>query len=208
MQIIELAKKHKILSLGSLFCLILSIFFLTLSFFLTKEASEKYHEKSLRQLKNKKQIIQKEFQNNLDEMHFRLSLLQVSPFPEDKKKIFSLLKTLILDPEIEGAGYYNNRGDVLLWFGNVVDVKDIFAAHTDLMSLSKSHVSLLIKNKASSFLVNIKHVQPDNYVILHRLLAFQPELKSPYLTEYHFLKAKHLKNSAIAYIDFQENSPP
>jgi len=203
--IIERAKKHKILTLGSLFCLFLSIIFLALSFFLTKEASEKYHETSLRQLNNKKQIIQKEFQNSLDEMLSRKNLLHATPFPEDKKRIFSLLKTLISDPEIEGVGYYNNRGEILLWFGNVVDIKDIFAAHTDLMHLTGNPVSLLIKNKASSFLVNIEQVQPDKFVIFHRLLAFQPELKSPYLTEYHFLKTTLLKNSAISYIDFQED---
>ena len=204
MKILERAKKHKILAFGSLFCLSLSIIFLSLSFFLTTEASEKNQEKSLRQLKNLKQTILKEFQNSLDEIHFRQSLIHTSPFPVDKKKVFSLLKTLVIDPEIEGAGYYNNKGEVLLWFGNVVDVKDIFAAHTDLMSLSENRVSLLVKNKASSFLVNIEHVQPDNFVIFHRLLAFQPELKSPYLSEYHFLKTKLLKNSAIDYIDFQD----
>ena len=204
MQIIKRSNKHKILSLGSLFCLFLSIIFLSLSFFLTKEDSEKYIEKSLIQLKNKKKIVQKEFQNNLDEMHSRKSLLHAIPFPADKNKIFSLLKTLISDPEIEGVGYYNNLGEILLWFGNVVDVKDIFAAHTDLIPLAGSHVSQLVKNKASSFLVNIEQVQPDKFVIFHRLLAFQPELKSPYLTEYHFLKANLLKNSVISYIDFQD----
>ena len=148
MKIIERAKKHKILTFGSLLCLFLAIIFLSLSFFLTTEASEKNQEKSLRQLKNLKQTILKEFQNSLDEMHFRQSLIHTSPFPVDKKKVFSLLKTLVIDPEIEGAGYYNNKGEVLLWFGNVVDVKDIFAAQTDLMSLSENRVSLLVKNKA------------------------------------------------------------
>lgn len=205
MKIIERAGEHKILALGVLFCLFISLIFLSFSFFLPKEVSEKYNEKSLRQLKNKKQIVQKEFQNSLDEMLSRKNLLYVSPFPEDKNRIFALLKTLISDPEIEGVGYYNSRGEVLLWFGNVVDVKDIFTFHADLKSLSENPVSLLVKNKASSFLVNIEHVQQDNFVIFHRLLAFQPELKSPYLTEYQFLKTILLKNSVISYIDFQDD---
>ncbi len=205
MKVIERAKKHKILAVGSIFCLFLSILFLALSLLLTKEASEKYQEKSLRQLKHKKQTIQKEFQSSLDEMLSRINLLRASPFPEDNKKIFSILKTLVSDPEIEGVGYYNNRGEVLLWFGNVVDVKNIFAAPTDLKLLPESRVSRLVKNKASSFLVNIEQVQPNKFVIFHRLLAFQPELKSPYLTEYQFLKTTLLKNSAIAYIDFQDD---
>lgn len=205
MQIVERANKHKILSLGSLFCLFLSIIFLSLSFFLTKEASGKYHEKSLRQLQSKKQIILKEFQISLDEMHSHENLLFESSFPEDRNKIFSLLKTLISDPEIEGVGYYNNLGEVLLWYGNVVDVIDIFAAYPDMKPLTQSPVSLLVKNKASSFLVHIEQVQTDEFVVFHRLLAFQPELKSPYLSEYHFLKTNLLKNSIITYLDFQED---
>ncbi len=205
MKVIESVKKHKILSFGALLCLLLSLIFLALSFFLSKEASAKNQEKSLRQLKIKKQNIQKEFQTGLEEIHSREKLLQTSLFPENKKEIFSLLKTLITDPEIEGIGYYDNRGVVILWLGNVVDVKDIFAAHKDIIPLTERPVSLLIKNKASSFLVSIEQVQPDKFVIFHRLLAFQPELKSPYLTEYHFLKTKLLKNSIIDYIDFQDD---
>ena len=202
MIVIELVKKHRILTLGTLFFLLISLLFLALSFIQIKEAPEKFHKKSLRQLKAKKQIIQKEFQNNLDEMFARKNLLRASPFPEDRNKIFTQLKTLVLDPRIEGAGYYTNRGDVLLWYGNVVDVQAIFTAYDDLTSLFERPVSLLVKNKASSYLVSLEPVQPDKLVIVHRLLAFQPELKSPYLSEYHFLKSRHLKNSVIAYIDF------
>ena len=205
MKVIESTNKHKILSLGAFLCLLLSLIFLTLSFFPSNEKSGKYQEKSLRQLRIKKQIIQKEFQTGLEEIHSREKLLQTSLFPEDKKEIFSLLKTLITDPEIEGVGYYDNRGEIILWLGNVVDVKDIFVAHKDIIPLTERPVSLLVKNKASSFLVSIEQVQPDKFVIFHRLLAFQPELKSPYLTEYHFLKAKLKKNSDILYLDFQDD---
>ncbi|MFC2160910.1 ATP-binding protein [Acidobacteriota bacterium] len=205
MKLIEGANKHRFLSLGSLFCLFLSMIFLSLSFSLTKEASGKYIEKSLRQLKNKKQIVQKEFQNTLDEMHTHINLLRSRPFPEDENEIFSLLKALISDPEIEGVGFYDNRGNILLWFGNVVDVKDVFSAQSDHFPPAQIQMSQLVKNKASSFLVNIEKVQPDKFVIFHRLLAFQPELKSPYLTEYHFLKTNLLKNSVISYIDFQDS---
>ncbi len=205
MKVIEHARRHRILVLGSLCCLFLSILFLALSFFLTKQASEKYHEKSLRHLKNKKQLIQKEFQNNLDEIFSQKKRLHSIPFPEDNNKIFSILKTLISDPEIEGVGYYSNVGKILLWYGNVVDVQEIFAASTDLKPYTGNPVSLLVKNKASSYLVHIEQVQPEKFVIFHRLLAFQPELKSPYLTEYQFLKTTHLKNSIISYYDFQDN---
>ncbi len=205
MKITESAKKHKILSLGALLCVLLSLIFLTLSFSLSKEASAKNQEKSLRQLKIKKQIILKEFQSELEEIHSRENLLLTSVFPENKKEIFSLLKTLITDPEIDGIGYYDNRGKIILWLGNVVDVKNIFTARKVNISLTEAPVSLLIKNKASSFLISIEQVQPDKFIIFHRLLAFQPELKSPYLTEYHFLKTKLLKNSIISYYDFQDD---
>ncbi len=205
MKITESVKKHKILSLGALLCLLLSLIFLALSFSLSKEASAKNQEKSLRQLKIKKQTILKEFQSELEEIHSREKLLPTSEFPENKKEIFSMLKILITNPEIEGVGYYDNRGKIILWLGNVVDVKNIFTAHKDKISLTEAPVSLLIKNKASSFLVSIKQVRPDKFIIFHRLLAFQPELKSPYLTEYHFLKTKLLKNSFISYLDFQDD---
>jgi signal transduction histidine kinase len=204
-KITDIVQKNKVLFFGLLLSLFLSLIFFLLSLIFPRGMSEKYNEKSLRQLKSKKQSIQKEFAAVLEEIQSREASLKNSPFPEDEAEIFSLFKTLTSHPEIEGIGYYNRHGDAILWLGNVADVREIFSAGVDTDFFIKKNSSLLVKNKASSYLLNIHRVGIEQYVILYRLLAFQPELKSPYLTEYHFLRAQLLKNCDISYMDFQED---
>jgi len=205
LKIIEFIRQHKAPAAGFLLSLFVSLITLTFSVTFPEDSTEKFQKKNSKLLNKKERLIQEEFTGILDEIQARKSHLLASPFPEESEKIFSLFKTHITNPEIEGIAYSNSFGDVLLWFGNVAEVKDVFLFDRANEILIKKPASFLLQDKVSSYLVNIDRIDTEHYVILYRLLAFQPEMKSSYLTAYHFLKAQLLKNCDIFYWDYRED---
>jgi signal transduction histidine kinase len=60
--------------------------------------------------------------------------------------------------------------------------------------------SVLVRNRAYSYLVISARVRQSEQVVLFRLLAFRPQLRAPYLSEYQFLKGGH-----VDYWDFRDD---
>ena len=183
----------------------LSLVFFILSFFLPSILSSNYYERSLGQLRHKASDIKKEFSRVLDTINNSLRLVTELPAPETSEEIFSMFKRLGLNPEKEGISYCDGIGNLILWFGNTIDLKNVESQDGKGVSFEKQNASLLIKNKASLYLVFIKPTPGGDYFVFYHLLAFLPQFKTPYLREYHFLKPKLLHNCNIQYWDFRED---
>jgi signal transduction histidine kinase len=178
---------------------------LILSFFLPYILSSNYLQKSSVQLRNQKNAINNEFVKLIDEINRKQKLFSDFPFPEKKSEIFDLFKKLHLDKEKEGIGYYSNDGDLILWMGNVFDLKRILFTEEKKIDSLRPKTSFLVRHKASRYLISCLKVKSDEYIIFYRLLAFIPEFKASYIKEYHFLKTNLLRNCIIYYWDFRED---
>ena len=185
--------RHRLL-LGFSVGACLSLLCYVLSFFLPALVAGNYYEKSLHSLRQQASAIRKEFAALENRLALKLQGLERSAFPSEKNKIFELLEKTDLNPEIEGLAYYDEEGELAVWRGNVVD----FLPTTTLSPL-------IVRNKASVYWVAARRIRRSEYVVLCRLLAFQPPLKAPYLEEYHFLKPAQGRNCHVDYWDFRED---
>jgi len=183
----------------------LSLFFLALSITLPVFTSSNYYERSLNQLRDKTASIQKEFIDVVQDMEEKFAILGQSPFPEERDKIFSLFKSLNINPETEGIAFYDGFGRLALWLGQVIDLKQTLENYPEYISSRDQKPSFLIRQKASAYLVSIKAIDKNQHVVLYRLLAFLPQFRTPFLKEYHFLEEKLLENCTIVYWDHHED---
>jgi len=184
--------------------LCLSLFTLLLHFFLPTTSTSSYYTKSLNQLRQKAASVKKEFSQVIEETNIILQSISLFPFPQKKEDVFALFKSLQLDTEKEGVGYYNDRRDLILWHGNVFDLKNILENNEKIHS-DEQGLSYLIHNKASYYLIILHPLDNDEYIAIYRLMAFLPQFKAHYLREYHFLKPNLLRDSHIDYWDFRED---
>jgi len=185
--------------------LALALLFLVLSFTLPRLLSANYYAKSLGLLRVQTKSIKKEFANVIKDQSLKLRRAAAQAFPETTALRFSLFKNLGLDPEIEGIAAYTEDGKLALWFGNVLNFEDVVPGGIPDAVLQEFGQTLLIKDKASSYLVSLHWVNAQTLLVLYRLLAFIPPLKSPYLEEYHFISSRLRKNCSIDYFDFRED---
>jgi signal transduction histidine kinase len=184
---------------------ILSAIFLILSFFLPNLISSNYYQKSLSQLRSQAKTIRNDFSNRINAIGQKQKVILDAPFPKEENEIFNLFKKLNLSEEKEGISYFNSKGGLILWLGNVVDPMKALFSEEEKVNFLQQESSFLIQHKASVYMVSLKKVRKDEYVIFYRLLAFSPQFKAPYLKEYQFLKEKLLSNCAIYYWDFRED---
>lgn len=189
---------------GFSICLLLSALTLSLSFFLPNFISTNYYQKSLRHLRQQAKAIKTEFGSLINQAKQKQKSLLASPFPQRKEEIFALFKKQDLNKTVEGVAYYDQHLNLILWLGNVIDLKPIFqAAKKNPLEFINS--SLLVQDKASSYLIFFQRINSHDYLGYYRLLAFVPHLQSPYLREYQFLKPKLAKNCQLEYRDFRED---
>ncbi|UCC38657.1 MAG: HAMP domain-containing protein [Candidatus Aminicenantes bacterium] len=188
-----------------LFGILLSAIFLALSFALPAFTSSNNFSKNLRQLRHQAQAVKNEFESLISEINQKQEQLKSFPFSRNKNEIFDLFKKLNLDTEKEGIAYYNKKGDLILWLGNVIDLITLFPMNKENALNQEYNSSLLIQRKASRYLVSIEKINEDVYIASYCLLAFVPQFKTPYLREYHFLSPKLLKNCNIDYWNFRED---
>lgn len=185
--------RHRLL-LGFAVGICLSLLCLAFSFFLPALVTARYYEKSLHSLRQRASAIKREFAALESRLTIKLRGLERPSFPNEKNKIFELFEKTDLNLEVEGLAYYDEDGRLSVWRGNVIDF------------LPASPISsLIVRNKASVYWVATKRIRQSEYIVLCRLLAFQPPLKAPYLEEYHFLKPALERNCHVDYWDFRED---
>ncbi len=179
---------------GGIIALVLALAFLGLSALLPRLLTVRTLQKSLGGLRRQAQLIKKEFALLETALQTRQKALAVSSFPYDKDKIFALFNGQKINPELEGLAYYDEDGSLAVWLGNVIEFRPPL--------LDKP---LLARSRASSYLVTSARVRQSEQVVLFRLLAFRPQLRAPFLSEYQFLKRDLRKNGHVDYWDFRED---
>jgi len=204
LKIIPSHLRKNLFFLGFLSCLVLSALILSLSLLAPTFISDNYYQKSLTHLRKQAKAIKSEFASLISQTKQKQKSLSVTPFPKKKEDIFALFKKQNLDKAIEGIGYYDQQFNLTLWLGNVIDLKSVlYAAEKSSIELNDS--SLLVKDKASVYLVFFQKINGHNYLVFYRLLAFVPHLQSPYLRLYQFIKPKLARHCLLEYRDFRED---
>jgi len=183
----------------------LSLFLYIFSFFLPSLLSSNYYDRSLKQLKNTAESIKKDFRRVMDKINDTKNRVLESPLPNTSEDIFTLFKQLDLNPEIEGISYCDEIGYPILWMGNIIDLNSLDRRDGKGYSFQQEESSLLVRNKASVYLVLVKQIPNREYLVFFQLIAFLPQFKTPYLEENHFLNPKLLRNSNIEYYDFRDD---
>jgi signal transduction histidine kinase len=186
--------RPRALRYGCVLGLVFAFAFLGLSALLPRLLTVRYFQKSLGGLRRQAQFIKEEFARLESGLRTRQKALAFSSFPYDKDKIFALFKSQRIDPELEGLAYYDEDGTLAVWLGNAIEFQP--------PTLDKP---LLVRSRASSYLVASSRVRQSEQVVLFRLLAFRPQLRAPYLSEYQFLDSNLWKNGHVDYWDFRED---
>ncbi len=182
------------LRLGVLIGLVLALFFLGLSFLLPHFFKTHDLQKSLAILRRQAESVKREFSLQEASMRQRLVELASPAFPNEEDKIFSLFKNLPIKAELEGIAYYDEDGILEVWLGNAIDFRP-----------SVPGISLLVRSRASVYLVFSVRIRESEQVVLFRLLAFRPQLRAPFLSEYHLLRRALGKSGHIDYWDFRDD---
>jgi signal transduction histidine kinase len=183
----------------------LSFFLYLLSFFLPSLLLSRYYDRSLNQLKSTAESIKRDFSLVLTKLENTKNRFMESPLPDTSEELFQLFKRLELNTDLEGISYCNELGYPILWMGNVIDLNNIDRHEGSGYTFKQEESSLLIRNKASVYLVLAKQIPTREFVVFFKLVAFLPRFKTPYLQEYHFLNPKLLQNSDIDYYDFRDD---
>ncbi len=183
----------------------LSLLLFICSFFLPSLLSSNYYQRSLNRLRHTASKIKTEFSQVLDAIDANQNLVRESLPLDTNEEIFSLFKRLGLNPETEGISYYDRMGNAVLWLGNIIDLQNVKRQNGKVILFEEVNRSLLVKTKASVYLVSIEKTPDGNYFVFYHLLAFLPQFETPYLREYHFLNPKLLRNCTIQYWDFRDD---
>jgi signal transduction histidine kinase len=179
---------------GFLAGLIISIVFLVLSWVLPPLLTSNYYERSLKSLRQQAESIKREFALLEWGLQRKKGTLLAATFPREKDKIFELFQRMKLRPNIEGAAYYDEAGELAVWLGNAIDFRP-----------SSSGPAIVVRSRASVYLVSAQRIRLKETIVVYRLLAFQPQPKAPYLEEYQFLSPVLQKNCRIDYSDYRED---
>jgi signal transduction histidine kinase len=186
--------RRRPLRLGFLVAFVLALVFLLLSVLLPRFFKAHDLPENLDMLRRQAESIKREFSLLEASMRDRLRTLAGPFFPHEDPLIFSLFKGLSINPEQEGIAYYNEDGTLEVWLGDAIDFRPAVA-----------EISLVVRNKASVYLVVSTRIRQSEQVVLFRLLAFRPQLKAPFLSEYHFLRPVLGKSGHIDYWDFRDD---
>jgi signal transduction histidine kinase len=186
--------RQHVLRSGIIIAFVLALILLGLSYLLPRFFTAHDLPESLGILRRQAESIKGEFSRLEVSMRDRLHVLAGPSFPNEDRRIFSLFKGLPLDPELEGIAYYDEDGTLEVWLGNAIDFRP-----------SEAGISLVVRNKASVYLVLSSRIRQSEQVVLFRLLAFRPQLKAPFLSEYHFLRQVLGKSGHIDYWDFRDD---
>lgn len=187
--------KKNIWFYGFLGGILAALVFLALSFILPAAIPSTYYEKSLRSLKKQSQAVRTEFAALLASSQEKHQQLLRPPFSEKLEDIMALFRKSGLEREIEGVSCFDPEGRPTVWLGNVID-----------LDLPPEDKPLIVREKASVYLVLPRTLESGTRLVFFRLLAFLPQFKTPYLREYHFLKPELRMNCHIDYWDFREDS--
>ncbi|MGB8951451.1 MAG: ATP-binding protein [Candidatus Aminicenantales bacterium] len=201
----QMALRNNKILYAALLTALLSIVLLVSSLLLPTLISSQYYQKSLKRLRIQAHLIKNEFLQVQEDLRKKQKYMAVSPLPKTPGQIFGLFQHIIQTPDVEGVALYDSEGTLSLWLGNVIDVADLLHQSQETPLVFEQKSPLLIQNKASFYLVSAQKFPGGAWLVFYRLLAFRPQLKSPYLQNYSFLKSRLRKNCEISYWDYRED---
>ncbi|NOR15156.1 MAG: hypothetical protein GQ544_05595, partial [Candidatus Aminicenantes bacterium] len=187
-------------------CLLLASLSLLVSWVGLPLFSSNYYEKSLNQLRGQTDSLKHEFSELIQELAAQHQILSQSQVPTSTKERFEFLRGLCSQPESEGFAYYDGYGDLELWYGQIIDIRPIFGTMQSESSFVEQKSSILIRHKASVFLVSFQELSTGAYVVFYRLLAFLPQFKAHYLKDVHLMPQVMTDSCDIDYQDFREDA--
>ncbi|MBN1271566.1 MAG: HAMP domain-containing protein [Candidatus Aminicenantes bacterium] len=183
----------------------LSLLLLLLSFVLPSTFIVEDSQKSLKSLKKQAEAVKQEFHKLLQYTEEKKKALFKVPFPNQPKEIFQAIKQLNLDREKEGIGYYNRDGHLAIWLGKIIDLNAVLSEEDKQFFYSQKESSQILPYKASVYLLSFKKIRQNEYVVFYRLLAFLPEIETPYLKEYNIIPPHFLMEADMYYLDFRDD---
>ncbi len=146
-------------------------------------------------------MIKEEFTQVIKETKIKLAHFPDYPSSLNEEEVFKHFKKLKINPEYEGIAWLNGEGKPKVWLGKIVDLEPVFSEIKNV----QNNQTLLIRHKASHFLIFAEMRNKDEFIVFFRLLFFDPQLKTPYIKAYQFLKPKLLQDCHIDYWDFRED---
>ncbi len=182
------------LRLGVFIGLSLALVFLGLSFLLPRFFTAYDLPENLNILRRRAESVKRDFSLLEASMRDRLRILAGPSFPNEKDRIFALFKELKINPEREGIAYFDEDGSLEVWLGNAIDFRP-----------AVPDAPFLVRSRASIYLILSGRVRQSEQVVLFQLLAFRPQLRAPFLSEYHFLQRDLGKSGHIDYWDFRDD---
>jgi len=176
-----------------------------LSFVLPSFVARDYDRKSLERLKSRARDVRAEFADVLSSHARTLRRLRQAPASDaDRRRVFAFLRGLGLPEETEGVSLYSPDGRLSIWLGNALDVEDHIQPR-DLAFFAGAGAPFIVRDKASVHLVSVERSADGGHLVLFRLLAFTPQLQSPYLKEFSFLGPGSRARCAVDYWNFSED---
>jgi len=175
------------------------------SLFLPSLLSSPSPQKSLSRLRKTARSIQKTYSLVLERIQAREREVLSASLPSSEEEIFGRFQRLHLDREKEGIGYYDQAGNLAVWLGNIIDLQNLEPREGKVIPLEESPSSLLVRSKASVYLVRIRKAAPGGHLAFFHLLAFLPQIQTPLLKEAHFLEPRLLHNGTIDYWDSRDD---
>ncbi len=179
---------------GMVLGLFVSLALFGLAWFLPPVLTSDYYQKSLPSLRQQAESIKRQFALLEWGLQRHKGTLLASPFPQEKDRIFELFQRLKLRPDIEGAAYYDEDGELAVWLGNVIDFRPV-----------GNRPSFTVRSKASVYLASAQTIRRSETIVVFRLLSFQPRPRARYLQEYQFLPEGLRQNCRLDYYDYRED---
>ena len=162
-------------------------------------------DKSLDALRKRARLIQRSYAGLVQGQEQTLNRLYRSPFPKTIPDQYALFHSLNLDAETEGVALYGPDKKIRLWFGRAVDLEPLFSGAPPDLTPSFRPKPIVVKDRDAYVLSLVVRLDSGAVLVVHRLLAFAPEFRSPYFGEYGFLPARLRRNASVDFWDFRED---
>jgi signal transduction histidine kinase len=186
-------------------CLLLAMLAFAISWIGLPIFSTQHYEKSLSQLRGQSQSLEQGFAEIIQELAERHTALSASEIPPSTQERFEFLKSLCPQPGSQGFAYYDEYGDLELWYGQIIDIRPIFGSVTSETSFVEQKSSIMIRHKASVYMASFQELRSGAYVVFYRLLAFLPQLQAHYLKDFHLIPEVRSESCDIDYQDFRDD---
>jgi signal transduction histidine kinase len=197
---------------GKLYLLASALVLLALALFLLNywmpgkyaTASE---EKLLSELRHRAADLRQEFSRVLEQVQKELSDLGKKLQPASEQEIYHLLKGTKLNPQTDGWAWLDQNLKPLFWFGNVADLEQQVADWPATKS-SLLEQCLVIRDRASYYLVRLRQIRENRVLARFKLLAFRPQFQSSYLKEFELLGSARRAGGDVNFWEYTADIQP